>query len=135
MFETQEMRDEEMQKFLEGVIGAVEADSYSQHMLWSEYHYRPREGFDPLTWEQGMSGLMEIIGYLKINGEDRPVCLSLFKARVKGELILFYHATSQVVDYRMVDEWLKKNLPPTAIRENGYPNTTDAMNFYNIFRN
>jgi hypothetical protein len=41
---------------------------------------------------------------------------------------------SQVVDHAMIDEWLVKNIPPSAMREGSqYPNKVDAMNFHNVF--
>jgi hypothetical protein len=52
---------------------------------------------------------------------------------VKGHKILFIDATSQLVDWAMIEEWIKSNVPLTAFRSNGYVNKVDAMNFHNIF--
>jgi hypothetical protein len=117
--------DGEMAKFLSGVVGVVEADSYAQHMLWAENRRREK----PLKWTGNSRGLMETIGNLG----GMPVCVSLFTAEIDGHKLLFIDATSQVVDHRMIDGWLKKTMPPSAFRKDGYINRTDATNFHNVF--
>jgi hypothetical protein len=116
----------EMDKFLHGVVGAVEANSYESLCLWHEQHERAGK-----TWKQGSGGCMVQVGELA----DMPVCVSLFVNEVDGHRILFYDATSRVVDSRMVEKWLKENLPLTAF-ENGDArkrlNVTNAMNFHNV---
>jgi len=127
------MPDCEMTAFLEGVIGAVLAYSYEHHMLWVENQKAEK----PLTWEDVNPGLLEVAGYCHdTSGKSFPTCISLFKARVGGHLLLFWHPTSQIVDFRLIEEWMKTNLPETAFVEyNGVRcvNQTDAMNFHNIF--
>jgi hypothetical protein len=117
--------DEQMTAFLTGVIGAVEANNYEQLMLWSENKRRD----PPRVWKEKNSGLLETIGHL----DDMPVCISLWTAEIDGHKILFYEPTSQVVDYRMIDNWLETNLPKTAFRKDGYVNRSDSMNFHNLF--
>jgi hypothetical protein len=112
------MPDREMTEFLESVVGAIEATRFEQHCLWEKY---TEYG---VSWEQSPSGLLENVGAIA----DMPVCISLHKVRIGGETILFYHATSQVVDHRMIDQWLANNLPTTARHEDGRPNKTDASN-------
>jgi hypothetical protein len=112
-------------EFLDGVVGVVEATSYEIMCLWHEYHEQRK-----VSWVQGRGG-----GYLPTIGEldGRPVCVSLFVNTIDGHKILFIDATSQVVDHRMIDEWLKTVLPATAFQEGGkYINYTNAMNFHNI---
>lgn len=117
--------DREMTDFLAGVVGVVEATSYEYHMLWVENQRADR----PRTWEEISLGLLKTVGCL----DDRPVCVSLRKARVGGHLLLFVDPTSQVVDHVMIDDWLLTTLPDSACRENGHVNRTDAMNFHNVF--
>jgi hypothetical protein len=117
--------DREMTEFLDGVVGVVEANSFEQHMLWSENRQRTH----PRTWEQLNPGLLETVGVL----DGRPVCVSLHKVRVGGHLILFVDATSQVVDHEMIARWMADTMPRSALRENGIVNRTDAMNFHNVF--
>jgi hypothetical protein len=117
--------NEQMTAFLANVIGAVEANSYEKLMLWdANTRLTP-----PRIWKENNSGLLEVVGRLA----DMPVCIGLWTAEIDGHKILFYDATSQVVDYRMIDNWLETNLPKTAFRKDGYVNKTDAMNFRNIF--
>lgn len=112
------MPDREMTEFLSGVVGAIEATSFEQHCLWEKY---TEYG---VSWDQINPGLLERVGELA----DMPVCISLFKVKIGGETILFYHATSQVVDHRMIRQWLEDNLPASARREDDRINHTDANN-------
>lgn len=119
--------DSELAKLLDGVVGAVEATSYEKHMLWQEYAQEAlklREGGPDrrirYPWKEGLSGLGHGVGEI----DDRPVCLSLLVDTIASHRILFWHCTSQVVDYVMIENWLDKVLPD---RKNG-----DPMNFCNL---
>ncbi len=112
------MPDREMTYFLTDVTGAIEATSCEQHSLWERY---TEYG---VTWDQNNVGLLERVGTLA----DMPVCISLRTVKIGGAKILFYHATSQVVDHRMIQKWLEENLPASARREDGRVNKTDATN-------
>ncbi len=128
--------DEGIKKFLNDVMGAVEANSYEHHSLWSEYSQEYKNSFMKgynddrvrFSWKQGLSGHLIPIG--EIGGLE--IWLSLFINEVDGHKILFYYVTSRASDSAQVEDWLKKNLPETAKSSNGWFNKTDAMNFCNI---
>lgn len=117
---------DEMDRFLCGVVGVVEANSYEGMCLWQEQHERGGK-----TWKEGGGGPMVQVGELA----DMPVCISLTVNEIDGHRILFVDETSQVRDSRMVEKWLEENLPVTAF-EDADPrkrlNSTNAMNFSNI---
>jgi len=56
------------------------------------------------SWEQGM-GWLETVGYIN----DRPICISIFIEKINGYEVLFWHATSELVDYKMIEEWFQLN--------------------------
>ncbi len=118
--------DKELSDFLYGATGFVEASSAEYHFLWKEYH---DETFGQ-SWSENLSGIALTIG--RVN--DLPVCVSLRKSVVNGHLLVFYYATSRMVDHTMVDEWIQKIAPPTARHSDGRANKTDAMNFTNVFQ-
>ncbi len=118
--------DVEMQEFLKDITGVVEATRCEEHYLWKEYNNDL--GWD---WKQGGMGLVHTVGMT----DKMPTCISLFVNEVRGEKILFWHATSQLVDYRLVDKWMKKNIPKSAYRKDNFINKTDATNFCNLFPN
>lgn len=107
--------DDEMIRFLDGIVGSVEATHDEKSHLWALYTKELNK-----RWKENNSGILETVGYL----DDRPVCISLSTAVVDGHKILFWHATSQVVDHVLIDEWLKLNTPD---------NRTNATNFHSIF--
>jgi hypothetical protein len=127
---TKQTRDKQMVEFLEGVTGVVEATSAEKHWIWREFSDWSEDEHMDRTWKQG-SGLLATVGTVG----KRPVCISVLVDVVNGKRILFYHATSQVVDHQMVEEWLKRELPVTAF-EGGDPrkrmNHTDATNWSNV---
>jgi hypothetical protein len=111
-------------------VYVIEATSCEGLHLWSEWHKPgPREikrtGPDApanAPWEQMNPGCIITVGHLT----KMPVCVGLSWARIHGQLVLFWDATSQVVDYRMIEKWLSDNVP--AYKRGDY---TNAMNFHN----
>lgn len=116
--------DPSLENYLQGVIGAVEATDCERHYLWREE-----------TQEYGHEWKSQLFGYGRHIGNvgDMPVCVSLLCQTVRGHKLLFYHATSRVVDHQMIRDWLDRVMPATARRPDGSINKTDAMNFHNIF--
>ena len=66
-----------------------------------------------------MLGYGDTIGHVG----DAPVFVTITFARLFGQVIVFYEATSQVVDHRMVADWLTTAFPASRGR-------TNAMNFH-----
>lgn len=110
-------------KFVEGVTGVVEANSFEMHCLHKEANEYGIE------WKAENSGFILTIGYL----EGRPICASFFKAKIRNvSYVLFYYPTSIVVDYDKVRAFLDKNMPQSAFK-NGRLNHTDAQNAINVY--
>lgn len=108
-------------EFFKGVVGAVEAYPFEQSALWEVYENE---------WKEENHGYLETVGHIG----DRPICISTMVHVVRGCRILFYHPTSQVVDHVMIDAWLLKALPKTAlVKGTKYLNKVDAQNFHNVF--
>lgn len=107
------MTDEEIKTALAGTAHLVEATDYETLALWREWHERLS-----VEWRQLPTGFWAQVG----RAGRMPVVVSLHGAIVQGRKIMFYEATSLVVDQRMVDKWLAKHLP-------GVPKT-NAMNFH-----
>jgi hypothetical protein len=102
-----------------GIVGICEANSYEKMCLWREYHEDRK-----ISWEPGTGGgPMITIGMSK---DERPTVLCLCVDIVDGKRVLFFDATSQLVDHKLIDEYVA----------NTWPNVrrTDAMNFSNILR-
>lgn len=109
--------DDEMVKFLDGVVCIIEANTNEYVYIWEQN--KEHVGYN---WIEINSGILEYVGFL----DDRPICISLRKAIINGDLILFWYATSQVIDYKMIDEWFALNLPNIP--------KTDSTNWVNAFR-
>lgn len=114
--------------FLAGVVGVVEANNFEHLTLWKQYHHEADKG-RKLAWESGGSGPLVTVG--KVDGN--PVCISLNVDLVGGHRVLFIEATSQVIDWTLINKWLYKNLPSSAYRAGTqYINSHDASNFSNV---
>jgi hypothetical protein len=127
-------KDDEMDRFLEGVTALVEANSAESQMLWEQNDaYRNAAPKRYRQWKSQSAGFMPTIGVFG----DMPVTLSLHRAEIGLEQVLFYHSPSMVTHSGIVDDWLKAHAPETAYRGEGkhrHLNRTDATNFHNAFR-
>jgi hypothetical protein len=105
----------------------VEATSTEQYYLW-------KDASPNCKWEQGMSGLAIEVG--KLGGplqEKRPIVITCQWNRINGMDVLFWEATSRLVDYRMIEEWFKQNCYPYE-HSSGKAAKCDAMNFHSCIR-
>lgn len=114
---------EDLKEFMEGVIGIVEANSFEFMCLWREHKELGRE------FQTSPTGRSVIVGHFN----NMPIVLTLWNVKVEGKKILIWEAVSMVVHHDMIREWFKNNLPNSAMK-NGYVNSVDAMNFYNVLR-
>ncbi len=82
-------------------MGIIEATDFEKFCLWERWNPRM-----DIEWKD------ESLGYFANLGKvaDMPVCLSLWIAYINGKKVLFWDATSQVVDYRMIEAWFEKHL-------------------------
>ncbi len=79
-----------------------------------------------VEWKQVPEGFATLIGEL----DKRPVYLEFSFAYINGHKIAFYEICSQVADYKMAEDYLKKNFQLT---NDGYTrwNHTNSTNFHN----
>lgn len=68
-------------------------------------------------------GRMIPIGFV----DNKPVCFQVEWAKINGILVAFWSATSQVVDYKMIEDWFVLHCNPT---HNGRQSRCDAQNFH-----
>lgn len=87
----------------------VEADSFSRTALWARY------SSPALGWVSCSAGVCAQIGKL----EGRPVCVQFDWAVINEHVVCFYSATSEVVDWAMIEELISQHDAPKC----------DAMNF------
>jgi len=107
--------DEHLQIELAKTEYVVEANSFEYLSLWKDFH-------EEYSWEQVSQGYGAHVGYI----DGRPIFISLRWATVNEVYMLFWHATSKVVDYGMIEEWFVNNCDPMA---NGRHARCDADNF------
>ena len=119
----------EVRKYLDGVVGVVEATSFEQHTLWEHYsNESARAGFGRKAptvlydWVSTGMGFFACTGHF--GGE--PVYISLMTATVAGHKLLFYYASGTTANHDVIEAWLTENVAE-------YHNSTDAQNFTNVF--
>jgi hypothetical protein len=139
------------------VVFFVDATTEEQFGLWREYSKESMTNIEPISedfiqtlpenfrgrveklnnqvkraqhkridWKQVSSGFGLTLGKL----DDRPICVCFSFAYINGHKICFYEATSQVVDHKLIEKWLKTHFQLT---HDGYTrwNHTNATNFHN----
>jgi len=106
----------------------VEATSEEQHSLWLMYSRGGAKirgsnypsGVKKLRWNQTNPGWVQQIGWL----DNRPICVTIFWARIEGYLVGFWSSDSELVDYKMIKLWLEKTFPNVP--------TTNSTNFHHV---
>lgn len=121
--------------FLKDTYGFVEANSFEQMCLWEKFSMASlvRTTENIYVWQENLSGKLVCIG--KIENTDKEVWLALTTSIINDKKIVFYYPSGAYVDWNMIDNWLDKNAPPSAVSSltgRGYRHA-DAMNFTNIF--
>lgn len=111
-------------EFFEDVVVIVEADDFAQHALWSMYHRNPAYGAKVETWKEVPAGKMVTVGKL----DKRPVAIVLNWAILNGKKVLFWFASSQVVDHKMIDTWFDH----FAKNKGARIASCDAQNFHQV---
>ena len=99
------------QELINSCVYIVEATRCEELDAWERFH-------EDFKWEN-VHGWLETVGHL----DNRPICISVQIVKINDRNILFWHATSQLVDYIMIDKWFEEHAP--NIRK------TDAMNIHN----
>jgi hypothetical protein len=119
-----EVDDAELTEFLAGTEGIIEdCSSFEGHCIYKEVV----EHWGEDAYKQHGMGLMHTVGEVG----DMPVCITLNFNHIKGHKILFVHATSAVVDHRMVRKWIEQVAPQSAYDKHGRLNISDANNWSN----
>ena len=77
----------------------VQATNTEVFNIWKEWN-------EAIPMEQDGQGFGEQVGRL----DGRPIMVSLFRYRIWNKWVVFYESTSQVVDYRLVEGWIQKNV-------------------------
>lgn len=120
-------KNEEDFELFEDVVFCVEANHHEQHEFWAELHYEPKPGRAFVKdWICEGMGHMITIGYI----DKRPICVEIYYSRINGKRVLFYSGCSQLVDHKMIDEWLDYCFYDRIKWEMGRKPICDSWNFH-----
>lgn len=102
----------------------VEADAFTRAVLWSRHAKESKatlreDDFPRYEWEGNLTGISLQLGEC----DGRPVCVLFFWALINGAIVCFYDATSEVVDWKLIEA----SLEGTPACDQG--RRTDACNF------
>jgi hypothetical protein len=104
---------------LSKIVALVEANSFEQMTLWEAYS-------DKHKWDQDNKGFAPLIGEV----DRRPIRISIAFSAIDGVLVGFWEATSQLVDFKMIEDWFRRECPQIFPGDNKY--SYDAMNFAQV---
>lgn len=104
------------------VVAIVEATSYERRRLWMEH------ASSTMRWAPDNSGPMISVGTL----DNRSICIAPFVYNISGKEVMFLEVTSEVVDWKMITEWLQYNCPNAVDSQSTKLNKVDANNFHNV---
>ena len=84
---------------LKDAFFVVEASNHEIQFIWKEWN-------QAIPMEQDGSGFGREVGTCG----GLPVMVTFFRFKIWGKWIVFYEPTSQVIDHRLIDNWIKKNV-------------------------
>lgn len=116
---TFDIPDDPRFKATEYVVDATFQESHDLWFRWAE-HYR-------IPWQQESLGAMYQIGSVA----KRPIVACVWWARVGPSLVAFVELTSDLADFKMMEEWQHTVFPCMAT----FGRHANAANFGNILRN
>lgn len=90
-------------------VFVVEATHAEKFCFWKLNDMEPR-----VKWEHVSMGYGHQVGALKVGRKVHPVVVAVSFAILDGSLVAFYEPTSRVVDYDMVEAWVKAESPAYA---------------------
>jgi hypothetical protein len=102
-------------EYFKDVVFLVEASSHEQHQFWRDHHYKPSQDYKVIkTWKQE-SGYMIQLGKV----DKRPICVTITYDIIDGRRVLFYEGCSELVDHKMIKDWLRHWTEKTVRWDNG----------------
>ena len=107
----------------------VEATGFEVLCLWTEFSEEAqfKTDLNVYKWEQINPGYIIEVGRII----DYPVNISCSWNRINDVLIMFWEASSRIVDLNMIDVWLRSNCAPKW--DDGTRLAyTNAMNFHDV---
>jgi len=121
------MKEDTAESRLKETLFIVEATSFEKHCLWLQFsNTSPNRLYPetpPVKWEQ-LDGFLITVGTY----HTHPICISAQWDRINGELVMFWEATSNVVNHTIIKKWLNDNFKGKY--DNGTRSAkSDAMNF------
>lgn len=97
----------------------VEADSFATLRLWQDWSSEATG--NNCEWKQDSTSYVEEVGRIG----ERPVCAMISWYLIENIRVGFWEATSMVVDYEIIENWLRK-------RFKNVKQKTNAINFHNV---
>lgn len=124
------MSPEELKQRLRDTKFVVEATSCECQFLWEWWSEDALYRDSPhrrVSWEQLNPGWFETVGHCG----DSPICVNVWWNRINGVLVMFWEATSELVDFKIVRAWIEKQCSPRWAGETRLAHT-DANNFHHV---
>lgn len=107
------------------VVYAIETNSFATLSLYREFAMTKK-----VVWEEvTRGGPMVTVGKI----DDRPICVTFNVCRINGKKVVMYDATSQLVDWAMVEAYIEKQFPK-LYPEDGRRQQGDAGDFWNCIQ-
>ncbi len=91
------------------VVYVVKAGGEDYFNLWRHFSHESDKRLYPsisIHWEEVSRGFSRKIGTVA----KRPICIEGRYAILNGKRVMFYDGTSQLVDWKMIDQWMENYL-------------------------
>ena len=119
---------------LKATVCSVECTHFEQHCLWQQW-VKDATPENRIIWQEILDGWLPCVGAINVKNEQgldvmRPIHISTTWAFINGAPVLFWHPTSIVVEYDIIENWLKDKMP--QVYRDSQSCATGAQNFHII---
>ena len=95
-----------------------------QYTFWKLYqHEDPNTIYNSTNWKSARCGSIITVG--RIN--DRPINVELHWYEIDGVIVCLYDGISQLVDWKMIEDFMEKKFPKARTIVNS------RQNYHNVF--
>lgn len=96
--------NDDHRELFKDVVFLVEASYNEKFMLWKMHHWHRIIDMPRVKeWKDEGMGRIITLGLV----DKRPTCVDIYYASLNGKRIMFYNGSSELVDHKMIEDWLK----------------------------
>ena len=123
---------DDIKEYFKDVDFVIQATYEEKHMLWLTRHHHDVQLGHIHIWDDEGAGRCPTIAMVGRGRKARPIVISIFYAYLDGLRVAFYEPTSQLVDWLLIDKWIKERTGHIKYNNGTRWAHTDVGNFHDV---